>query len=415
MIAERELDRAVAMGIISAEQRAALLGLASGVTSDAATGELLDGGRRGFNAVNVAYWAGGIAVLVAFAWMLIARWAVLGAGGVLGVTAVYAALFALTARTLHRQGFRTASGVATVLVVGMAPVITWSLLSLAGLWDLTPPVRGGNLLPPVNSGWDDLRWLPIDLATILAALIALRRVRYAVLALPIALATFAVAVHSLPLVFEQEMAGLLAPRVGLLVATIVLVVGYAVDIRTRDGEDYAGWFYAVGVFALIPSLLSFWGESRLIVAHATLGISLLLTYAALRMRRRLFLVGALIGFLAYLTYLTFDVFRTELSYPIVLATLGLLTIVLAVWVQRRFPGFARRMDRADRQPIPHAQLVLGGALLVALTLLVFSVPAARQQIVERRQLEAVTRLLSHNQRRRNGPKPVITYSPAAPR
>src|ERR1700754_481241 len=129
------LDAGVARGIITVEQRDALRAL-----DIAASPEPIEA-RRGMNAVIVAYWVGALAVLCAFAWFLVTRWAVLGPGGVLVVALVYAALFVLIARVLNNHGFDHAAAVATLLVVGMAPVIAWSLLSLAGLWDLYPGAR----------------------------------------------------------------------------------------------------------------------------------------------------------------------------------------------------------------------------------------------------------------------------------
>jgi hypothetical protein len=175
------IDLGVERGIITAEQRDALRAIDLGDARDGAKEA-----RRGLNAVTVAYWAGAIAVLTAFGWFLASRWQVLGPAGVLVVALVYAALFAGTARWLDREGFRTAAAIATLLVVGMTPIVTWSLLSLTGLWDLYPAGRRPLYFEPFDPVWSQLRWLPIDLTTILAALVALRRVRFGVLALPIA-------------------------------------------------------------------------------------------------------------------------------------------------------------------------------------------------------------------------------------
>src|SRR5512146_894302 len=55
------LDRGVERAIITAEQRGALLALVRGAPRGTVEA------KRGFNAVSVAYWTGGIAVLCAFA------------------------------------------------------------------------------------------------------------------------------------------------------------------------------------------------------------------------------------------------------------------------------------------------------------------------------------------------------------
>jgi len=383
------LERGVARGIITAEQRDALLALESG--EPAAPIEV----RRGFNAVTVAYWSGGIAVLAAFAWFLINRWEALGPGGVLGVTLVYAALFVAMARVLWTNGFRHASAVSTLLAVGMTPIVTWSLLAVSGWWGQFPELtRGASVVAEID--WPNVRWLPIDLATILTALVALRQVRFGALALPIALAVSAAAVHGLSLVFVPDLANQLGPELTMLLAVALLSIGYVLDRRVADGEDYAVWFYAAGLVWTATSILAFFGRSTGIAAHSMLAVSILFAVAALMLRRQLFLIAATLGFLGYLAYLTFDVFSKTLGYPILLATSGLVVILLAVWFQRRFPALQERMHAAGPRIVPGAPLALGGAALIAVTMMLTRIPDARARIRERYEREAVQRILMHN-------------------
>ncbi len=405
MISREQVDRAVNTGIITEQQRDALLAL----------GQTPAGGeaRRGLNAVNVAYWAGGIAVLVAFGWFLIVRWSMLGAAGVLVVSLVYAALFAWTARLLAGHGFRTAAGVATVLVIGIVPLVTWSLLSLTGIWDWTPPSQPQWFALPYSHDWENVRWLPIDLTTLLAGLVALRRVRFDVLGLPLAAAAMATGAHAFSLVFDQNVANALNGRLPLLLALSLLTIGYAVDRRTAADEDYATWFYLAGLVALLPAMAGFWRESKVIAAHAMLAMSALFVVAALRLRRRLFLAAAFVGFLSYLGYLTFNVFDRAASYPIVLATLGLATIIMTVWVQRRFPGLTKQLDIGQRQAIPGAPMALAGSLLIALVLTLSGLPAARQTVLDRQEWARFERLRIHNIRKLNAVRQQAGLKPAS--
>ncbi len=400
----RLLELGVERGIITAEQRDALLAL--GHEAPHATIEA----KRGFNAVTVAYWTGGIAVLCAFAWFLISRWEVLGPGGVLAVSLVYALLLVVMASVLSKNGFRHAAAVSTVLAVGMTPLVTWSVLTLTGWWDQFPELRYSG---PVAAefDWQNIRWLPIDLTTILTALVALRTVRYGVLALPLAIATPAIAIHGISLVFDVDVADQLGPRLAMLLAVVMLSIGYALDRATEDGEDYAIWFYAAGLVSTAGSILGFWNRSAAIAAHSMLFLSVLFAVAALQMRRRLFLAAATIGFLGYLAYLTFDVFRNTLGYPILLATSGLVIILLAVWIQRRFPDLQQRMNAPGPRVIPGAPLALGGAGLIALVMIAVGRSDARARIRERYEREAVNRALMHN---RSRPRP-STRQPFTPR
>ena len=386
------LDLGVARGIITVEQRDALRALDDGAVSATAAEA-----RHGFNGVTVAYWTGGIAVLSAFGWFLVSRWTILGPSGVLVVALVYAVLLATVARVLAKQGFVHAAAVTTVLVVGMAPIIAWSLLSLTGWWDPFPVAR--TRFESIDPLWNQVRWLPIDLATILAALIALRRVKFGVLALPIAAALAAAAGHAIVLFIDVDLVNALGGRPPLLLAIGLLSIAYAIDSRNTSDQDYALWFYLAGLAALVPGLGLFWVESAGIAAHATLAVAIILAFAAIRLHRRLLLFAAFLGFIAYLGYLAFDVFKKTLQFPVALATIGIVVILSAVWLQRRYPALVRRMERTGPRTIPGAWLALGGAGLIALVLFFTGIPAAQEKIAERYWRERVDRLRSHNRQK----------------
>ena len=383
------LDLGVERGIITAAQRDALRALELGHTEGIEA-------RRGLNAVTVAYWAGAIAVLTAFGWFLASRWQVLGPAGVLVVALVYAALFAGTARWLDRERFRAAAAIAILLVVGMTPIITWSLVSLAGLWDLYPAGRRPLYFEPFDPVWSQLRWLPIDLATILAALIALRRVRLGVLALPIAAGLAAAASHIIVLFIEPEFANALGGRLPFLLATSLFAIAYAVDVRTADGEDYAVWFYIAAIVSLMIALGGFWSDSAVIAAHSTLLAATILAFGAVRLRRRILLFAAFIGFVAYLAYLAFDVFEDAVAFPVALATIGIIVILAAVGIQRRYPSLVRGAEVAGPRTIPGAPIALVGAMVIAIALTAAGVSSARERIAIQYWREAFYRRRSHN-------------------
>lgn len=412
------LRRAVDAGIINAAQLDALLALEAG-TGDSRAASAPAEMHRGFNAISVAYWGGAIAVLFAFGWFLVDRWQVLGPGGVLVVTVVYAGLFALAARLLMRAGFHTAAALAALCVVGMTPIIAWAALALAGLWELYETGQRLAVAPPP---WDTLRWMPIDLATILAALVALRRVRFAVLALPVAIAVWALVGHVSTAFIDPESLVYMWDRVNLVAATALLGAAYSLDQRARHAEDYAFWFYLVGLVALTVAIAGIWNEAtKLLVAHATLALAILLVVAALRLRRRVFIAFAVLGFLSYLGYLAFDVFRKTVGFPIVLATFGLVVILVTVLAQQRYPELVRRMDadRLTQRTIPGARVIFPGAVAVALALFAAHLPAAREQAELRAKRDRVRAWQVHNGRkldavRRQAGLPPIKPSPTLP-
>lgn len=167
----------------------------------------------------------------------------------------------------------------------------------------------------------------------------------------------------------------------------------------------------------VPSGASDWNEAtKLLVAHATLAIAILLVVAALRLRRREFVAFAALGFLSYLGYLAFDVFRKTVGFPIVLATFGLVVILLTVLAQQRYPELARRMDadRSSQRTIPGARVIFPGAVAVALALFAAHLPAAREQAELRAKHDRVRAWQIHNRPKLNAVRRQAGLPPRPP-
>lgn len=368
-ISDARLSAAVAAGIITADQASAIAALPE---PGAAAGEA----HSEVNAVAIAYFVGGAAVLFAFGWFIVDRWRALGPGGILAVALVYAALFALTGRTFARYGFHFAAGLAAFLAVGMTPLVAWALLDLGGLW-YEPGAWSG---PPFALRIDvleSLRWIPLELATALAALATLRRVRFDILALPVAVALPLTVAHAMPLFVDPDMLVELNAWAALVSATVLLAAGYLVD-RRADGDDYAAWVYLPALVTLAIAVLSVW-PFLTFERHALIFLALGLFALSLYLRRTMFIVFGALGLVGYLGYLAFDVFRNVANFPVLLATFGLSVIVVTVWLQRRYPALARRVEarQARRGTVPHPRLVFGGTIAAAVALFAGHVPGAR--------------------------------------
>jgi hypothetical protein len=397
----RALRDAVARGVITDAQHAAILALAGVNPQPAADGGGLESQRageapRGFNWVTVAYAAGAAAVLFAFGWFLIDRWAALGPAGVLLVALLYAAIFATTAVQLHRHGFRVATGVATVLAVEMTPLATWALLQLAGLWPggRRPPFC--DLLSPVFFACNG-KWMIVELASIGAALAALRYVKFAELAAPIAVALLMLTFHLAEALLGTPLRELAWGWTVVGSASLVLAVAYAVDRgQGEGGEDYAWWLYAAGLVATFAGMFELW-ERAGGLRHFLLAAGVVALAVSLYLRRRAFLAFGAATLVWYLGYLAFDVFRETLAFPLLLATFGISVIIGTVLLQRSYPRLTARLDaRLGTSAGARRRPVAGFALFLApLVLAVLSMPVARerdrQREAERRVQEATWR------------------------
>jgi hypothetical protein len=394
VISLEQLEASIARGIITREQYERIIAEA-GVVAAGAEAAGPDESRRGFNWVTIAYFLGAGIVLYAFGWLLVDRWTVLGPGGVLAVSLAYSAIFAFVAWWLFRERYPVAGGLATTLVVGMTPITIWALQHLIGAWpDYNYAVcRDAG---PWFFGCAG-RWLPVQLATIGAALIALRRIRFSFLTAPIAIALFFLVTTTVEIIFGADHGPAAAGWVSVATASLLATVAYAVERRTLGQEDFAIWVYLASLVVATLAVGELW-QVEPMVRHMLAPIALLLMAAALYLRRRTFLVFSVLALFAWLTYLAQDVFRTTLAFPLLLATFGIALILVTVWLQKNFAVLVKLVGGTETGGHPRFP---GGyaAFLTPLLLTLLVVGDARVRDRELIAQSAVTRLrYDHHQR-----------------
>jgi drug/metabolite transporter (DMT)-like permease len=342
------LQRALSRGVITPEQHASILALAA---EDGMGAREMP---RGFNWVTVAYALGALLVVFAGGWFLAQRWLSLGPAGVLGVVLFYAVLAGAASVWLERRDFREAAGLAAMVAVSLTPVVVWALESLTGLW---PAETWGQPYYPSYPPAEASRWLVAELATILAALIVLRKRPWWVVVFPIAVSLFGLAMH-LPRAIGIDLTPILEKWIWLTSALVVCAIADATDRRVprQAGPgrgDMAFPLWTVGLVALALALLSFWptaGAWR----HATPALGVGAIVLSLMIGRKTHLVFGVVLIFMYLMYLAGEVFRSTAYFPVALAALGGLMLFATVWMQRRFPALASRLGakRSGRGGLP---------------------------------------------------------------
>ncbi|HEX5831026.1 MAG TPA: hypothetical protein VFY16_08605 [Gemmatimonadaceae bacterium] len=398
-IARSDIDEAVRRGVLDADQRDALLAIAAERPEGTAAREA----RRGLNWVTVSYALGAGVVVAAFGWYLADRWRSLGPGGTLAVSLLYAALFVGTGRLLRGERFPLAGGMATLLAVTVAPVVAWALLAVLDLWPAGDP--GWSSRYWAVGPWNASGWLVVDLATLLAALVAMRRVRFAPLALPAGIALAFAGVHLTEALF---VGGGLHPwmtgRALTLAGAALLAIGYAADRRRTavDGPDHARWLYLVGLATLQLGLVAVWSDAGA-GRHWLPLVAFVQTAAALQLRRTSFLAAAAVNGAWYVGFLAFSVFRDVVSFPVALATVGALVLVGTVLVQRRLPRLVPRLDRDRPGRVPAVTagwISVGGVVVIALAFYLAGIPDARERLAAREWQERLAQLRLRNEHRR---------------
>jgi len=337
------LDTGVARGLITPDQRAALLALAGADAAPPSTGEA----ERGFNGVTIAYAIGALVVLFAFGWFMVDRWKVLGGAGLFGLSLAYACVFLIVAQVLNREGFRTARGVAMLLAVGMAPIAMYALLRWTGIW--SPEFEAVCMKQSHPFAACQGQPMAIEFAAVAAALIAMRTMPFAPFMIPIAVVSV-----TLPERLLREWApgngmdGALMGWRWVIVASLLAAAAYVIDRRRRT-EDYGVYLWISVAFATwFGCILIFVNDHS--VRWYLAPVSLLVIAASVMLRRRVLLVVGLFGLFGFLGWLAADVFKLTTAFPLILALIGVAIIILTVWVQKRFPEMIQRMGGDPTQP-----------------------------------------------------------------
>ena len=385
------ITTAAERGIVSEAQRETLLRLHEEL---AAGGAARVEASRGFNWVSVAYGVGALLVVFAFAWFLADRWSALGPWGVLVVAIAYVGLLLGCHAWLERHGFGFAASVALTIAVSLTPVVAWSVQVVTGLWpvDFRSEWLGG------QGSWIAVCWLLVDLATMLAALVAFRWRPSVALTAPMTVALWGISFHLGRAIGYEYLIGSLDRWLFLSHGLLVCMVAGEVDrwqVRERARGrplpgDLAFCFWFGGLFASSIAYLSIWGQSGA-WRHSLAVVAVVLIALSLLLRRRTLLVYGLLALFGYLGYLAFDVFRAFLPLPAILATMGILLILTTVWVQRRFPALVERVN-AERGGAELPPMVTRGPYLVALGIALISIGDVRGELEQRefrRRLEVM--------------------------
>ncbi|HUK82451.1 MAG TPA: DUF2157 domain-containing protein [Verrucomicrobiae bacterium] len=318
-IVRNDLGVAVSKGIITESQ------------ADALWQALEDQGvvRPRFDVANVAYYFGAFTVISAMGWFMTLAWERFGGGGIFVISGVYALCFTLAGWSLWRQReMKVPGGLLVTLAVWMMPLAIYGLERLSGVWPQGDPgtFRDYHI-------WVKGSWFLMEVGTIIAALVAMRFVRFPFLTFPIAFSLWYMSMDLTPLLFgKPEFTWNERLWVSVWFGLAMLVVAYCIDQRTH--EDYAFWGYLFG-------LLAFWDGLSLMESgsqwkrflYCLINVSLMLLSVLLQ--RRAFIVFGAVGVFGYLGYLSYDVFKDSLMFPFALTFLGILIIALGVTYQRK--------------------------------------------------------------------------------
>src|SRR3954469_1851703 len=202
-----------------------------------------------FDVAHLLWYAGALIVMTAMGLFSTLAFSQMG-GEALAVTAlVYAAGFAAAGHYLwHVKGLRTPGGLLIAIAVSMAPLAVYGVQDALGLW-------GEFGKPGTVQGfyvWIKGSWIFMEIAAIVAGVIALRLYPFPFIVVIIGVALWFMSMDLAPWIAGQERADWETRRmVSLRFGLATILLAWAVDCLKRGG-DFAFWLHLFGV---IP----FWG------------------------------------------------------------------------------------------------------------------------------------------------------------
>jgi hypothetical protein len=306
-----------------------------------------------FDLAHLLWYAGALIVMGAMGLFSTLAFSAMGGAALTATALAYAAAFTAAGHYLwHRRNLRVPGGLLIAIAVSMAPLAVYGIQDAMGLW--------GNFGRPTAMRdfyvWIKGSFVWMELAAIVAAVIALWRYPYPFLVLIIAFALWFMSMDLTPwIVGRTDFTWDERRMVSLWFGLAVLVVAYIVDRRKRGG-DFAFWLHLFG-------LMAFWGGLSLTNSGSEVGkflyfvINVGLLLVSVLLGRRVYAVFGTLGIAGYLGHLSYKVFRDSMMFPFALSLIGIVVIALGLlyhrkqaaigaWIEANIPESVRRLRPA---------------------------------------------------------------------
>jgi hypothetical protein len=287
-----------------------------------------------FKSAHILYYLGGLIAIGAMTLFMTLGWERFEGKGLLLASLGYGSLALIfTEYLIGKRQLALPAGLTATLAVVMVPLAINGIQHALGWWPSNSPATGGIL--DFHSRPDG-RWLIMEFGTLIAGVIALWRYRLPFLVLPVAVTLWALSMDLTPFLFGRAEAMLFSDR-GKLISTVfglaMILIGFGVDLRSRQRLDFAFWLYVFGVVTFWCGLTSMEWNSE-VGKLLDCGINLLMIFVGALLARRVFALFGGLGVAIYLGHLSHTVFRDSLFFPVALTAVGLAVMTAGIWWQR---------------------------------------------------------------------------------
>lgn len=291
----------------------------------------------GFKAGNILYYLGGMLVIGAMSLFMSLGWERFGGWGLFSITLAYAfvALWQ-TEFLLQQRQLPIPAGITAALVVVLTPLAVFGLQAGLGMW-------AEGMLYRDNHVYVDSRWLLMELATLVCAVVMLWRYRLPFLVMPLAVTIWCMSMEAVVFLYGNgsghwELRRFFALWSGLL----MVLLAFWIDVRSSRERDFSFWLYLFGV-------LSFWWAFSSFITDNELNnffymcVNLLMIALGAMLSRRVFVVCGGFGVAGYLGHLSYRVFDGSLLFLLCLTLIGFALIYAGILWQRREEQIRNRL------------------------------------------------------------------------
>jgi hypothetical protein len=344
-INKSDLEAAVERGTISQQQAEALWSV--WIEQRSATPDV----APRFSITHVLYYLGGMIAIGAMSLFMNLGWEAFGPWALFAIAVAYGVGCILASRSLAARQLMLPAGILATLAIVLVPLATWALQSALGWW---PPGGAGEHYRAYHTHID-WRWITLEFVTLIAAVIALWRLRYPFMVMPLAVTLWYMSMDLARMIVFADRPGWNEWQYyrdfSVVFGLGMLAVAIWVDFRARksfaEGRDFAFWLYIFGT-------LTFWGGLTMQQSDSEVGkliyllINVGLVVLGAIFGRRVFAVFGGLGIAFYLGHLSYKVFKDSLLFPFALTFIGLAIVAAGIWWQKN----ESRLSGALRNRLP---------------------------------------------------------------
>jgi hypothetical protein len=297
-----------------------------------------------FEPAHVGYYFGALLVIGAMGWFMTNGWDAFTGFELFAIASAYAAVFTAVGYQLWKQSlFRIPAGLLITIAVCMTPLAVYGLERQFHFWPATYPGSYVEFHPYIKASW-----VFMEIATVLAAMIALRYFPFPFLTAPAAYALWYMSMDATALMFGKHWTWRQECMISVLFGVLMLAVSYLIDRKTE--LDYSFWGYLFGLLTFTGGL-TLMGDGNQLTKLGYCLIHLVLIGVSLVLQRKVFLVFGSIGVFTYLCNEAYTYFRNSIAFPFVLSGMGVLLIVSAMKFKKNEKKIQERVSEwLSREP-----------------------------------------------------------------